>query len=51
LRPEDYFCDKECPVVEDGIWLYFDYSHYTVAGSNHIVSRAAPVFLKFLSPS
>jgi peptidoglycan/LPS O-acetylase OafA/YrhL len=51
LRPEDYFCDNECPVVKDGIWLYFDYSHYTVAGSNHIVSRAAPVFRKFLSPS
>jgi peptidoglycan/LPS O-acetylase OafA/YrhL len=49
LRPEEYFCDKECPVVKDGIWLYFDYTHFTVAGSNHIVSRAAPVFSKFLA--
>ena len=39
LRPVEYFCDDECPVVKDGIWLYFNYSHFTVAGSN-ISSRA-----------
>jgi hypothetical protein len=33
LRLVDYFREKECPVVKDGIWLYFDYSHFTVAGS------------------
>ncbi len=49
LRPVDYFCEKECPVVKDGIWLYFNYSHFTVAGSKYIVTRAADVFRKFLA--
>jgi hypothetical protein len=49
LRPEDYFCDTRCPVDKDGIWLYFDSSHFTVAGSIYMVSRAAPLFRKFLS--
>ena len=49
LRPEEYFCEKECPSVKDGIWLYFDYTHFSVAGSNHIGSRAAPAFRKFLA--
>jgi hypothetical protein len=49
LRPVDFFCEKECPVVKDGIWLYFDYSHFTVAGSRYMVTRAADVFRKFLA--
>jgi peptidoglycan/LPS O-acetylase OafA/YrhL len=48
LRPADYFCDKECPVVKDGVWLYFDYAHFSVAGSRYMVTRAADVFRKFL---
>jgi peptidoglycan/LPS O-acetylase OafA/YrhL len=51
LRPEEYFCDQDCPVVKDGIWLYFDYSHFSVAGSKYIISRAAPVVHKFLAPN
>jgi hypothetical protein len=49
LRPVDYFCERECPVVKDGIWLYFDDSHFTVAGSKYMVTRAADVFRKFLA--
>jgi peptidoglycan/LPS O-acetylase OafA/YrhL len=49
LRPEDYFCDRHCPVVKDGVWLYFDNVHFTVAGSKYMVTRAADVFRKFLS--
>ena len=49
LRPEEYFCDKECPSVKGGIWLYFDYTHFSVAGSNYMVSRAASVFSRFLA--
>jgi hypothetical protein len=49
LRPVDYFCDKECPVIEDGVWLYFDSDHFTVAGSRYMVARAADVFRKFIS--
>jgi peptidoglycan/LPS O-acetylase OafA/YrhL len=49
LRPVDHFCEEECPVVKDGVWLYFDNVHFTVAGSNHMLMRAAPVFRKFLA--
>ncbi len=48
LRPVDYFCDKECLIVHDGIWLYFNFSHYTVAGSKYAVTRAEPVFRSFI---
>jgi hypothetical protein len=48
LRPVDYFCDKECPVVDNGLWLYFDLTHFSVAGSKYMVSRAAGEFRKFL---
>jgi peptidoglycan/LPS O-acetylase OafA/YrhL len=49
LRPVDYFCDKNCPVVKDGVWFYFDNVHFTVAGSNYMVTRSADVFRNFLS--
>jgi len=48
LRPVDYFCDQNCPVVKDGVWFYFDNVHFTVAGSNYMVTRAADVFSNFL---
>jgi peptidoglycan/LPS O-acetylase OafA/YrhL len=48
MRPVDYFCDKECLIVNEGIWLYFNFSHYTVAGSKFAVSRAEPLFRKFI---
>jgi peptidoglycan/LPS O-acetylase OafA/YrhL len=48
LRPADYFCDKDCPVIADGVWLYFDYAHFSVAGSRYMVTRAADAFRKFL---
>jgi peptidoglycan/LPS O-acetylase OafA/YrhL len=49
LRPEDYFCDQQCPVERDGVWLYFDASHFSVAGSNYMVSRAESVLRDFLT--
>lgn len=48
LRPVDYFCDAECRVVKDGIWLYSDRIHFTLAGSEYMVTRAADVFRRFL---
>jgi peptidoglycan/LPS O-acetylase OafA/YrhL len=48
LRPVDYICDTDCPTVKDGIWLYFERSHFSVAGSKYIVARAAEVFRTFL---
>jgi peptidoglycan/LPS O-acetylase OafA/YrhL len=49
LRPVDYFCDVDCPVVKDGIWLYSDNAHFSVAGSNYMVERSKAVFLEFLA--
>jgi hypothetical protein len=48
LRPVDFLCDAECPIVKDGIWLYSDYSHFTVAGSRYIVTRAQVPLTNFL---
>jgi peptidoglycan/LPS O-acetylase OafA/YrhL len=48
LRPIDYFCDAECPVVKDGIWLYSNRIHLTLAGSTYMMTRSAEVFRKFL---
>jgi peptidoglycan/LPS O-acetylase OafA/YrhL len=48
IRPVDYFCDSSCPVVKDGIWLYFERTHFSVAGSQYMVARADDVFRKFI---
>jgi hypothetical protein len=48
LRPADHFCDMQCPVVKDGVWLYYDRIHLTVAGSRYMVDRASDAFRKFL---
>ena len=50
LRPVDYFCDSECPVVRDGVWLYFDRTHLTLAGTQYMMARTGDVFRKFLAP-
>ena len=50
MRPVDYFCEEKCPVVKNGVWFYFDNAHFTVAGSNYMVTRAADVFRNFLAP-
>jgi peptidoglycan/LPS O-acetylase OafA/YrhL len=49
LRPVDYFCDVDCPVVKDGISLYFDDCHFSLAGAKYMVERAEGVFRKFLA--
>jgi hypothetical protein len=48
LRPVDYICDAECPVKADGLWLYYDRTHFSVAGSKYMAHRASDVFYKFL---
>jgi SGNH domain (fused to AT3 domains) len=49
LRPVDYWCDTECPVVrDDSVWLYFDQTHFSVAGSIYMGNRASDVFRKFV---
>jgi peptidoglycan/LPS O-acetylase OafA/YrhL len=49
LKPVDYFCDADCPVVKNGIWLYYDDAHFSVAGSRYMVDRSRTVFKDFLS--
>jgi peptidoglycan/LPS O-acetylase OafA/YrhL len=49
LRPVDYLCDSVCPVVSDGLWLYHDFNHFTVAGSLYMVKRAQVPFTNFLN--
>ena len=48
MRPADYFCDALCPSVQDGIWLYFDRTHFSVAGSRYIGARVADLFETFI---
>ena len=48
MRPVDYFCDALCPSVQDGIWLYFDSTHFSVAGSRYMGARVADLFETFL---
>ncbi|MGY4429482.1 peptidoglycan/LPS O-acetylase OafA/YrhL [Bradyrhizobium sp. F1.13.1] len=48
IKPVDYFCDEECPVVRNGLWLYLDELHFTRAGSQYMGQRAESVFREFL---
>lgn len=49
LVPTDIYCEGDrCPVIRDGLWLYRDRSHYTMAGSLYMGGRARSVFADFL---
>jgi peptidoglycan/LPS O-acetylase OafA/YrhL len=49
FRPVDYFCDDECPTVQDGISLYYESKHFSVAGSRYIVTRAKNLIANFIT--
>jgi peptidoglycan/LPS O-acetylase OafA/YrhL len=49
LRPSEIFCDESCPIVNDGVWLFLDAGHFTVAGSQHMGRRARGIIDRFLS--
>jgi hypothetical protein len=51
LRPVDYFCDTRCATMDDGLWLYFDGTHFTVAGSYYMVRRIEAPLIRFLQSS
>lgn len=44
FRPVDFLCGQACPTIKDGVWLYHDSSHFTVAGGLYIGERAKDVF-------
>ena len=49
LRPSQVYCAEDCPVVrDDGIWLFLDPGHFTVAGAQHMSERAASIIDRFL---
>jgi peptidoglycan/LPS O-acetylase OafA/YrhL len=48
LQMIDYFCDSECPVVENGIWLFNEPHHLSIAGIDRMASRSEGAFRKFL---
>lgn len=48
LRPMDYFCDSECPIVHNGIWLFNEPVHLSIAGVDRLMSRSEGAFRKFL---
>lgn len=47
LRPVDYFCDAECPVTRNGLWLYTSRIHLSLVGSDYMVSRSKDALLRF----
>ena len=47
LRPVDHFCDADCPVTKDGLWLYTSRIHLSLAGSDYMVSRSKDAFMRF----
>lgn len=48
LMPEDFICTDVCHVVKDGVWLYRDGVHLTVAGAELLGSRARAPLMLFL---
>jgi peptidoglycan/LPS O-acetylase OafA/YrhL len=49
LRPSEVYCDSDCPVVSDGLWLFQDAGHFTVAGAQRMGERARSIIDRFLS--
>jgi len=35
LIPTDYLCDPDCPLTSNGLWLYQDKGHFTIAGAEY----------------
>ena len=49
LLPVDVFCGQQCPVVKNGVWLYFNGNHFSVAGARYFGEQAKDKFSQFLS--
>ena len=48
LAPVETLCDAQCPVWLNGVPLYLDASHFTVAGATYFGERAKPNLKRFL---
>ena len=50
LRPAQIYCGQNCPVVSrDGVWLFLDPGHFTVAGAQLMGERAKDIIDRFLA--
>lgn len=50
LKPVDYLCESDCPVVKNGTWLYSDEKHLTIAGAEYLGARARKAFRRLVLP-
>ena len=48
LLPVDVFCDDQCPVVKNGVWLYTNPNHLNVEGARYFAERAKDRIIQFL---
>jgi hypothetical protein len=48
-RVLDHFCDGDCPIVKDDLWLYSNRSHLDKAGAQYMISRSEDAFRRFLT--
>jgi hypothetical protein len=48
LIPVETFCDAECPVWHNGLPLYQDASHFTIAGATYFGERSKPSLERLL---
>ncbi len=49
IRVIDYFCDSDCPIIKDDLWLYSNRDHLNKAGSQYMIGRSEDVFRRFLT--
>ncbi len=49
LRVLDRYCEADCPIVKDDLWLYSNRSHLNKAGSLYMISRSEDAFRRFLT--
>ena len=49
LRVVDHYCESDCPIVKDDLWLYSNRSHLNKAGSQYMISRSEDAFRRFLT--
>jgi len=48
LLPDQYLCDADCPATVNGLWLYWDVDHLTVAGAQRVGKLAESVISQFI---
>ena len=49
LFPQKYLCDADCPTEVDGLWLYWDVNHLTVAGARRVGAGAWELIHNFIT--